>query len=93
MLDKLQAMAEKLNVCVLVIRHLSKGDNGGCAVHRGLGGVDIFAAMRSVLMVGSAPEDRERRALVHAKNNVGPRAGALGYIIEGANVDAYQQPV
>jgi hypothetical protein len=86
-LDKLMAMAERLNICVLVIRHLSKGDNGGRAIHRGLGGVDIFAAMRSVLMVGSAPGDREHRALVHLKNNVGPQGEALAYTIEGTKVD------
>jgi putative DNA primase/helicase len=86
-LDKLIALAERMNLCVLVIRHLAKGDNGGRSEHRGLGGVDIFSAMRSVLMVGSAPGDKVNRALVHAKNNVGPLGKPIGYVIESGKGD------
>lgn len=82
LLDALAKVAERLNVCVLIVRHLAKGA-GGRAIHRGLGSIDITGAMRSVLMVGTAPDEPQNRALVHTKSNIGPLAESLRFSIEG----------
>jgi hypothetical protein len=81
LLDGLAKIAERLNVCIVIIRHLAKG-SGARAIHRGLGSIDIAGAMRSVLMIGSAPDDPQNRAIIHTKNNVGPLSGPLRFAIE-----------
>lgn len=82
LLDALAKIAERLNVCILIIRHLAKS-SGGRSVHKGLGSIDITGAMRSVMMVGTAPDAPQNRALVHTKSNIGPLAESLRFSIEG----------
>lgn len=82
LLDALAKVAERLNVCILIIRHLAKS-SGGRSVHKGLGSIDITGAMRSVMMVGTAPDEPQNRALVHTKSNIGPLAESLRFSIEG----------
>jgi hypothetical protein len=84
LLDALAKVAERQNVCVLIVRHLAKS-SGGRAVHKGLGSIDITGAMRSVLMAGTAPDEPQNRALVHTKSNIGPLAESLQFSIEGKN--------
>ena len=87
LLDGLAKLAERLNICILIIRHLAKG-SGNRAIHRGLGSIDITGAMRSVMMVGTAPDDPQNRALVHTKSNIGPLAESLRFAIEGKDLAA-----
>jgi KaiC/GvpD/RAD55 family RecA-like ATPase len=87
LLDGLARLAERHDVCILIVRHLAKG-SGNRAVHRGLGSIDIAGAMRSVMMVGTAPDDPRNRALVHTKSNVGPLTESLRFSIEGKDAAA-----
>lgn len=86
-MDGLITLAEKRNVCGLIIRHLSKA-SGGRAIHRGLGSIDLTGAVRMEMIAGNAAGDPNNRALVQIKNNVGPRAESLGYEIVGEEMNA-----
>jgi hypothetical protein len=87
LLDGLARLAEKLNICILIIRHLAKG-GASRAIFAGLGSIDIAAAMRSVLMAGCAPDDENNRALVQTKAAAGMLAPSLRFAIGGVDVRA-----
>jgi hypothetical protein len=80
-LDGLAKLAEKHRCAILLLRHLSK-QNGGKAIHRGLGSIDLTGAARSEMLAGSLPDDPEARALVHIKTNLGAYGPTLGYSID-----------
>lgn len=86
-MDGLITLAEKHNVAVLIVRHLSKS-SGGRAIHRGLGSIDLTGAVRTEMLAGTAPGEPDNRALVQIKNNLGPQAGSLGYEIVGEEMEA-----
>jgi AAA domain-containing protein/CHC2-type zinc finger protein len=86
-MDGLIELAQKHNVCILILRHLSKA-SGGRAIHRGLGSIDLTGAVRTEMLAGSAPGEPKNRALVQIKNNLGPQAGSLGYQIVGTEMKA-----
>ncbi len=86
-MDGLIALAEKHNLCVLVVRHLSKA-SGGRAIHRGLGSIDLTGAVRTEMIAGNAAGDPNSRALVQIKNNLGPFADSLAYEIVGEEMTA-----
>jgi hypothetical protein len=87
LLDELSMLAGRLNIAVLVIRHLSKA-NGARSVVRALGSVDITGAMRTEFMVGTAPNDPKNRALVHSKPGELQMAESLRFEIEGRDSKA-----
>jgi hypothetical protein len=87
LLDGLARLAEKLGICILIIRHLAKG-GASRAIFAGLGSIDIAAAMRSVLMAGCAPDDENNRALVQTKAAAGMLAPSLRFSIGGVDVRA-----
>ena len=81
---RLARLAESNNCAILAIRHLTKG-NRSKSIHRGIGSIDLTAAARSVLLVGSDPDESFHRALVHIKSNLAPIGDSLGFEIkEGA---------
>ncbi|MFC2035822.1 AAA family ATPase [Chloroflexota bacterium] len=77
-MSQLARLAEKFNVAILAVRHLTKG-NMSKAIYRGLGSIDFTAACRSVLLAGCDSEDQQNRALVHIKSNLAPTGPAIGY--------------
>jgi hypothetical protein len=80
-MDGLSRLAASHNCAILLLRHLSK-QGGGKAIQRGLGSIDLTAAVRSECLAGSLPDDPRTRALVHIKSNVGRIGPALGYHID-----------
>jgi hypothetical protein len=80
-LDGLSRLAERYELAIVVLRHLSKQD-GGKAIFRGLGSIDLTGAARSEMLAGSLPDDSQTRALVHIKTNVGRAGNTLGYSID-----------
>jgi DNA repair protein RadA/Sms len=83
-LDALIGLAERLQVCILFIRHLAKS-SGGRAVHKALGSVDITGAVRTELMVGSTAEDPNNKALIPMKSNYGKFPPPLAFSIESVS--------
>lgn len=80
-LKALAALAERFDGAILIIRHLAKGSTSK-AIYRGLGTIDITAAARSALLAGHDPDNRDSRAVVQIKSNLGPLADPVGYSIE-----------
>ncbi len=80
-LGPLGAMAERHNVSLVVIRHLTKGARDR-AIYRGAGSIAYSAAARSVLLVGANPRDPRERAVVCTKHNLAPDSPAIGFQID-----------
>ena len=70
LMKKLGMVVARHNCAVLLVGHLNK--KGGKSQYAGLGSIDIFAASRSVLTVGSTNIDKNIRAIVHNKSNLAP---------------------
>lgn len=61
-------VAEEKNCAVVLIGHLNKNERGR-AIHRGLGSVDIAAAVRSILLVEADKKDETIRYVRNIKSN------------------------
>ena len=72
-LTKLGQIAERNACAILLVGHLNKGT--GKANYRGLGSVDIFNSVPSVLYLGDVGDDA--RALVHGKSNLAETGPSL----------------
>ena len=81
-MEELAQLAKEYDCAILLVRHLAK-NGANRAIHRGYGSIDFGAAARSILLAGHAPDNKEARALVQIKNNLGPEAKPLGYSVEG----------
>ena len=79
-LEPLADMAARLDVAIVLIRHLNKrvGDD---AMYRGGGSIGFTGLARSVLAVGRDPDDRDRMILAPIKLNVARRPPSLAYRI------------
>jgi hypothetical protein len=75
-------LAEKYDCSIVLIEHMGKSGRGS-GFHRGLGSIDITSAARSILMVGSDPENPEERGLCHIKSNLSRKGGVIGFTIGG----------
>jgi hypothetical protein len=79
-LAALASIAEKYRCAIVVLRHITKGGSDR-AIYRGIGSIDITAACRSVLLVGVAPGDGNKRVLAHIKSNLAPSGRAQAFQI------------
>jgi hypothetical protein len=91
-LAPLADMAERLNIAVLVIAHLTK-DEGRRLISRVVGAAAFVNASRSVLALARDPDDSEgergrRRILAHVASNWGAYAPSLAVHVEMREVDA-----
>jgi hypothetical protein len=77
LLKQLASVAEHTGCAINIVSHLTK--NGGKAQYRGFGSADIYAAMRSVMLVGKLPLDENMRAVVNIKNNLAPLAKPIAF--------------
>jgi hypothetical protein len=70
-LGPLTAFAEKANLAILLVRHLTKGGPAN-ALYRGAGSVAVIGAARSALLVGpdAGGGDPHRHVLVQTKTNL-----------------------
>jgi hypothetical protein len=88
-MEGLGKLAEQYQVCVLLMRHFSKGSVGMNSMHRGMGSVDFTNVARSELFAAILPDEDGRvprsgpgpRALVHGASNIGPVGDSLEYRI------------
>jgi len=79
-MSHLRALAEKYNCAIVLIEHLNK-NIGGKGLHRGLGSIDITAAARSILMLGSDPGNESDKGVAHIKSNCGMKGKVIGFSI------------
>jgi hypothetical protein len=82
LLSNLGGVAARNNCAVLIVSHQSKGQQGGNALHRVFGSVDITATARSVLRIGASDTDPDVRILSHIKSSVSRPAPPLAFRIE-----------
>jgi DNA-binding transcriptional ArsR family regulator len=75
---KLADVAERYGCVIVSIRHLSKAQVRK-PIHAGLGSIDFSAACRSVLLVGSDPDNPSKKAMVHIKSNLAPKGSTMGF--------------
>ena len=75
---RLCAMAEKTGCAVVLIGHMNK-DAKGKALYRGLGSIDFSAAVRSILVVGRAKDDKTMRIIAHSKSNLAPEGQSVAF--------------
>lgn len=83
-LDKLIDLAKRYRCAVALISHMSKMTTAG-ALDRLLGTSDLRNAARSILVVGSDPNDPNyphARVVAHAKNSLGRTGQSLRYHID-----------
>ncbi|MDD5307606.1 MAG: AAA family ATPase [Deltaproteobacteria bacterium] len=79
-LAPLDAMASRLGIAVLIIRHLVKA-SGGRAISRGQGAIALGSRARSVMCIMQHPNDPQLRVLACVKTNLGPRPQSLVFEI------------
>lgn len=90
-LAPLAAMAERLDLVVVVVAHLTKDDSSRL-IHRVSGSGAFVNAARSVLVLAPSPDDPDgeqgqERVLVHVRGNWGRPAPTLAARVEGRDVD------
>jgi hypothetical protein len=80
----LALISERQKCSITAVRHLNKNEKGS-SQYRGLGSIDIMAAVRSVILVGRDNELTTRdvtiSGMVHSKNNLGPKGEPIGFEI------------
>lgn len=74
----LARIAERCKIAVVVVRHLRKG-SADKAIYRGLGSIDITAAVRSVMIIGQDPDDNDGRIICHIKANLTAKGLPIRY--------------
>ena len=77
-LAQLEHLAEDLQVAVVVIRHLNKGESNK-ALYRGGGSIGIVGASRSALLVGDDRDHQGEHVLAVVKANLAQPAPSLRY--------------
>ncbi|MFN2488613.1 MAG: AAA family ATPase [Actinomycetota bacterium] len=77
-LHALKTVAERTDVAVVVVRHLTKS-GGSHALYRGGGSIGIIGAARAGLLVAPDPSDEDRRILAVTKSNLAAMPPALAY--------------
>ena len=80
-LTPLAQVAEATRSAMVLNRHLTKGGQGRSAIARGTGSIAIIGAARTAFLVGTDPDDRQRRVLACTKTNLSERPPALGFCV------------
>lgn len=80
--NPLKLAAEQFQCSMGLVRHIGKAKGLGDPRAAGLYSIEWRAAARSVLLVGSDPNDKSRRAVTQNKSNYGPISASIGYAID-----------
>ena len=67
-----------------MIGHLNKA-SGSQSTYRGLGSIDITAAVRSLLFIGKVRDDPTTRVLTHEKSSLAPPGKSLAFSLGDAD--------
>lgn len=77
---KLGDIAQRTGCAIILIGHLNKAA-GMQSTYRGLGSIDITAAVRSVLFIGKKKDDPNIRVLTHEKSSLAPPGPSLAFAL------------
>lgn len=75
---RLGQVAQRTGCAILLIGHLNKAA-GMQSLQRGLGSIDIAAAVRSVMFIGKLKHDPTVRILTHEKSSLAPPGVSLAF--------------
>ena len=75
---KLGMIAEQTGCAIVLIGHLNKS-SGTQSTYRGLGSIDIMAAVRSLIFIGKVKKDPTTRVLLHEKSSLAPPGETLAF--------------
>ena len=75
---RLGQVAQRTGCAILLIGHLNKAA-GMQSLQRGLGSIDIAAAVRSVMFIGKLKHDPTMRILTHEKSSLVPPGASLAF--------------
>ena len=75
---KLGMIAEKTGCAIVLIGHLNKA-SGTQSTYRGLGSIDIMAAVRSLIFIGKVRKDPTTRVLIHEKSSLAPPGETMAF--------------
>lgn len=81
-MNALTRAAREAGTCIVIVRHVNK-DQKQALIHRGLGSVDIRAAVRSSLTIVRNPDDPTENIVLHTKHNDTAEGLAIRYRITG----------
>ena len=75
---KLGMIAEQTGCAIVLIGHLNKS-SGTQSTYRGLGSIDIMAAVRSLIFTGKVRKDPTTRVLIHEKSSLAPPGETMAF--------------
>ena len=87
LLKPIGSLAEKHNCAIVLVCHRNKGIQGGSQVHKILGSVDIGGIARSVISVGTNPNNKEEKLFMHTKTNLAPNGQTLAFNITDSGIN------
>jgi hypothetical protein len=79
---RLSEIAERTGCAIVLIGHLNKSA-GTQSNYRGLGSIDIAAAVRSILFVGSVEKDDNIRVVIQQKDSLAPKDNPVAFKLSG----------
>lgn len=80
----LAGVAERTGCAIVIIGHMNKM-NGTKGLYRGLGSIDITAAVRSILLVGRDKEIETTRIMAHLKSSLAPEGCPIAFELDRDN--------
>lgn len=80
-MKRLALLAERTGCAVILIGHMNKM-GGAKSAYRGLGSIDIRAAVRSVLVVGRVKDEPTLRIVAHDKSNLAPEGKSIAFELD-----------
>jgi len=79
----LAGVAERTGCAILIIGHMNKMAGGQTkGMYRGLGSIDIAAAVRSILLVGRDKEHENTRVMAHLKSSLAPEGCPIAFELD-----------
>lgn len=72
-------LAEKYNCAIVFVIHRNKGIQGGNQLHRLLGSVDFGGIARSVVSIGTSPNNKDEKLFMHTKHNLSEKGLTIAF--------------
>ena len=83
---RLAKVAEDTGAAIVIVGHMNKSQSGGKGMYRGLGSIDIAAAVRSILVVGRLDGSASLRAMAHLKSSLAPEGQSIKFELTDSGV-------
>ena len=92
----LSGVAERTGCAVIIIGHMNKSVGQTKGLYRGLGSIDIAAAVRSILLVGRDRNNPQTRVMAHLKSSLAPEGKPIAFALDAEGfrwVGAYEMSI